>query len=608
MKLISQRIKQKFERIIFVYGLLDNLKGMFWLCVALMFLIVAWDGVILATVATFLQSLVDTTKFSGSTFESGTFMADVYGYFKLIPEDHRILIGFVFTTVTILVGNIIKAGMHTFQTKFATKFIINVRCRLFGDLYRNSLTYFDNNKKGALITMVVNESRSCYSVLKSFLQLFIEVLRGTILISFMCMISVKLTVLVAFFGALFFLETGYVSKILKRLSVIGVERTRALTVDADEGIQGVKLVKLFNLYDMMEASFRDNCWIADSTNRKQAVIMQWQGAIGQSLMLISIFVLIYVNMRYSLVAISLMLTYFYTLQKLNVAFQSINQAYGFLNREIPRLDRIMEFIQNEKIYAEKSGEEIRDVLLDERIVFRNVYLRYESDNILKDINLEICKGQVVALVGESGSGKTSLANLLPRLYDPSEGEIIIDGVNIQRLDLSFLRDRIGLVNQDNIIFNKTVRKNIMIGREKSSEEDMILAAKNAHAHGFVMQLPEGYDTPVGDKGAKLSGGQRQRINIAQIFLKDPEIMILDEATSALDTKSEQYIQKSVRRISKGCTSIIIAHRLSTVRHADKVVVLDSGRITEEGNWDSLMNDKGVFYDMVQRQFFTKAAA
>jgi subfamily B ATP-binding cassette protein MsbA len=209
----------------------------------------------------------------------------------------------------------------------------------------------------------------------------------------------------------------------------------------------------------------------------------------------------------------------------------------------------------------------------------------------------------VALVGESGAGKTSLANLLVRLYDSSRGEILIDGINIKDYDLAFLRERIGIVNQESIIFNRTIRENILMGNQNASEEDMIEAAKNAYAHKFIMETSHGYDTLVGDNGLKLSGGQKQRINIAQIFLKSPDLMILDEATSALDTKSEQYIQVALEKLAKNRTCIIIAHRLSTVRKADTIIVLDKGRIAEQGRWSYLLEKKGLFYSMIQRQSF-----
>jgi subfamily B ATP-binding cassette protein MsbA len=328
--------------------------------------------------------------------------------------------------------------------------------------------------------------------------------------------------------------------------------------------------------------------------------------------------LIYLNITFTFIAISLMLTFLYALQKLNQSLTEVNKFYGFFNSEIPRLDRIMEFFNQYDVFEESTGKIVPKKFMQKKLIIEDVSLRYESnasenfkgksvDFVLRNINLSVEKGQTIALVGESGSGKTSLANLIVRLYNPTKGRILIDGVDICDFDLNFLRSRIGLINQDTVLFNKSIRDNLLFGRKGATEKEMIDASKKAHVHEFVTQFPDGYDTLIGDRGVKLSGGQRQRLNIAQVFLKKPEIMILDEATSALDTKSEEYIQESINKIAKNCTSIIIAHRLSTVRHADKVVVLEKGRIVEEGCWKSLMESKGAFNKMVQRQFFLNEA-
>ena len=589
---------------------------MFWLSVVLMFLAAAWEGVILAAAATTFQTLVDTTRFTSSTFEQGSFMSWVYGIFSEIPEDYRVITAFTFTAITVLMGSVINAGLVTFQTSFSTRFIINVRCTVFEKLYKSSLSYFDNQKKGSLITMVVNESRSCYNVLKSTLQLQIALFRSFLLIGVLLAISPHLTGVVIIISGIFLAETLMISRILKRLSVIVVEKTRAMTVDADESLQGVKLVKLFNLYDNMKASFRRNCSVADFTNRRQSLIIQWQGVVANTFLIFSVLSLIYLNITFTFIAISLMLTFLYALQKLNQSLTEVNKFYGFFNSEIPRLDRIMEFFNQYDVYEESTGKIVPKKFMQKKLIIEDVSLRYESNAsenlkgksenfVLRNINLSVEKGQTIALVGESGSGKTSLANLIVRLYNPIKGRILIDGVDICDFDLNILRLRIGLVNQDTVLFNKSIRDNLLYGRKGATENDMIDASKKAHVHEFVTQFPDGYDTLIGDKGVKLSGGQRQRLNIAQVFLKKPEIMILDEATSALDSKSEEYIKNSINKISQNCTSIISAHRLSTVKHADKVVVLDKGKIIEEGNWKSLMKSKGAFSEMVQRQFFLK---
>ena len=615
-KLPNLFVREKFYRLFFIYDLLGPLKKMFWVSVLLMVFSVVWEGVILAAVATMFQSLIDNTRFSASTFEQDSFMSWVYGYFHRIPDEYRVIAGFTFAAITVLIGSVINAGVATFQTNFSTRFIINVRCSVFEKLYKSSLSYFDNQKKGSLITMVVNESRSCYNVLKSTLQLLIALFRTIVLIGVLLAISPHLTGLVIIISAVFLVETVMISRIIKKLSEIVVKKTRALTVDADESLQGVKLVKLFNLHDDMNASFRQNCSIADFTNRKQTLIIQWQVVFANTILILTVLSLIYLNISFSLIAISLMLTYLYALQKLNQSLTEVNNHYGRFNQEIPRLDRIMEFFNHYNLFNEKTGKIAPEKLMQKSLILENVSFRYKSitsvkskskidDCVLKNISLSINQGQTIALVGESGSGKTSLVNLIVRLYEPTGGRILIDDVDIREFDLSFLRNRIGIVNQDTILFNKSIRENLFFGRQSATEPEMIDVAKKAHIHGFVTQFPDGYDTVIGDRGVKLSGGQRQRLNIAQVFLKKPEIMIFDEATSALDSKSEEYIKNSINEITQNCTSIIIAHRLSTVKHADKVFVLDKGNIIEEGNWESLMKSKGVFNEMVQKQFFIK---
>ncbi len=598
-------IADKINKIHFVYKLLGSLRRMFWICVVLFIFQAAWEGVIFTAMATFFQSLIDTTKYSGGDLQSSYFLGFVFGIFKQIPEDKRVLMGFFFTTGSMFISNLINMGATTYQTKFSTLFLYKVRSDSFSNLCRNSMRYFDNNRKGEMLQMVINETRACYAVLKSFMDLLIFVLKAIVCIVFIVMFSFKLSLIVMVFSLLFLTENYFMSRIIKRLGKIVVDMTRSLTVVTDESIEGIKHIKLLNFYKRAESSFKRSCWEADSSNRKFSLIIQWQTTISSFLVLMNFFVLVYFSLKYSILAVSLLITFLYILQKLNQAITGINQKYGLINSNLPAMNKIISFFREIDTCKEISGSFSKEALLKEKITSRNVSLNYGRGEVLEDISMDIYKGQTMALVGESGAGKTSLANLFVRLYDINEGEILIDGVNIRDYDLTFLRSRIGVVNQDTIIFNKTIRENIMMGNPDASEEEMIAAAENAYAHDFTMKLPQGYGTLVGDRGLKLSGGQKQRINIAQIFLKNPELMILDEATSALDTKSEQFIQSALEKLARDRTSIIIAHRLSTVRNADKIVVLDKGRIIEQGSWTALLEKKGAFYNMVQRQSFVK---
>ncbi|MCK5443424.1 MAG: ATP-binding cassette domain-containing protein, partial [Maribacter sp.] len=235
------------------------------------------------------------------------------------------------------------------------------------------------------------------------------------------------------------------------------------------------------------------------------------------------------------------------------------------------------------------------------ILLENVSFKYEDDLVLKNFSLNVPKGNTVALVGQSGSGKSTIANLVTRFYDVNEGTISIDGTNIKDITKKSLRDLMGLVTQDSILFNTTVRSNISMGKEDASNEEIIEAAKIANAHEFIMELPNGYDTNIGDSGNKLSGGQKQRLSIARAVLKNPPIMILDEATSALDTESERLVQDALEKMMRNRTSIVIAHRLSTIQNANAIVVLQKGEIVEQGTHAELLAKNGVYRKLVQMQ-------
>jgi subfamily B ATP-binding cassette protein MsbA len=281
----------------------------------------------------------------------------------------------------------------------------------------------------------------------------------------------------------------------------------------------------------------------------------------------------------------------------------VSKYYYNVKKGMASYDRINSLLDAEVTIQEKPNAVNLDGFNDS-LKYNNLSFKYTNEWVLKNINLEIKKGETVAIVGQSGAGKSTLVNLLPRFYDPIEGEIKIDGVSIKDVKVKSLRSLMGLVSQESILFNDTIFNNIAFGREDVDENEVINAAKVANAHVFIKYLENGYQTNIGDQGSKLSGGQRQRISIARAVLKNPPLLILDEATSALDTESEKLVQDALDNLMSNRTSIIIAHRLSTVREADKIVVLHKGEINEIGNHQELIEKDGIYRKLHEMQMFS----
>ena len=280
--------------------------------------------------------------------------------------------------------------------------------------------------------------------------------------------------------------------------------------------------------------------------------------------------------------------------------KAISKASYRVKNGIAAADRVFEILKQEDSMPDlKDAKELSE--FKEGIELKNVSFKYENEYVLKDFSLKVKKGQTVALVGQSGSGKSTIANLLTRFYDVNEGSISIDGNDIKHITKTSLRSQIGLVTQDSILFNNSIRNNLKIGNENATEDEIVEALKIANAWEFVKDLPEGIDTNIGDSGNSLSGGQKQRLSIARAVLKNSPIMVLDEATSALDTESEQLVQTALENMMKNRTSIVIAHRLSTIQNADCIVVMKQGKIVEQGKHQELLDQKGMYHKLVLLQ-------
>ena len=282
--------------------------------------------------------------------------------------------------------------------------------------------------------------------------------------------------------------------------------------------------------------------------------------------------------------------------------KAISKASYGVKKGNAAAERVLQILETENPIREARHPKSMETFTS-AITLENISFKYKEDWVLKDFNLEVPKGKTVALVGQSGSGKSTIANLVTRFYDVDAGEIRIDGTNIKEVSKRSLRGLMGLVTQESILFNDTVRNNISLGKEDATEDEIVEAARIANAHEFITLLPQGYNTNIGDSGNKLSGGQKQRLSIARAVLKNPPIMILDEATSALDTESERLVQDALEKLMANRTSLVIAHRLSTIQKADTIVVLEKGRILEMGTHEALLTKKGVYHKLVSMQSF-----
>jgi ATP-binding cassette subfamily B protein/subfamily B ATP-binding cassette protein MsbA len=290
----------------------------------------------------------------------------------------------------------------------------------------------------------------------------------------------------------------------------------------------------------------------------------------------------------------------YVLLLLNPVWQIV-ESLTELQRSLAAMERVFEVLEMPLDKPDRPAARLAPATVD-TIEFQNVSFSYNPGRpVLKEIGLTVRGGETIALVGRSGAGKTTLTDLVSRFYDPTEGAILLNGIDLRDIKLAEFRKLLGVVQQEVFLFDGSVRENLAYGRKDASEEDIVIAAKQANAHEFIIELAEGYDSLIGERGVKLSGGQRQRLSIARAILADPRILILDEATSNLDSESEQLIQESLARLMVGRTTFVIAHRLSTITHADQIVVLDAGRIVEVGTHESLLDLGGFYGDMIHRQ-------
>lgn len=498
---------------------------------------------------------------------------------------------------------VIRYPVEYFRQYFAqlttSKILFDLRNKLYGHLQRLSLRFYQERKSGEIISRMMNDVEQTKAIVETgMMNVWLDLFTLTIALGIMFSMNVPLTlvaiIILPFYGVA-------VVKLYRRLKAYARSRSAALADMQgylNEHVNGIPVVKSFTLeeYEQKQFGIKNGRFL-----EKALALSRWNAltnAIINTLTEIAPLLILfgggYLVITGELTVGGFVAFYGY-LDRLYTPLRRLVNASTELTQASASLERVLELLNEpEDVRDEKEATPLPKIVGE--IECKDVSFRYREDNdwVLRSIDIKIEPGQTVAFVGMSGGGKSSLISLLPRFYDIQQGNIYIDGYDISKVTIHSLRSQIGMVLQDNILFSGTVRENIMLGDPEKTEESMYEAARRANAHEFISSLPQGYETEIGERGVKLSGGQKQRIAIARVFLKDPAILVLDEATSALDLESEHLIQDSLQALSDNRTTLVVAHRLSTITHADQIIVIEHGIIVERGTHGQLMELGGAY--------------
>ena len=482
----------------------------------------------------------------------------------------------------------------------------DLRDKLYGKIVNLPISYFSEKRKGDIIARMTSDVQEIeMSFLTSLEAIVREPLTVIISLTMMLVISVKLTLFVFVLLPVSGFIISSISKKLKAKSLKAQKETGTFLSFIEETLTGLRVIKGFNAEKVIGNKFNTSTTkfrnLMTSVLHRKTLASPMSEFLGSA----TIIAILYYGGKLVLENNSPLkpeefmgyVVLFYTV--LN-PIKAITTAFYNIQKGDASAERIMEVINTENTIKDHP-DATEKTTFDADITFKNISFKYKDDYVLKNFSLTIPKGETVALVGQSGSGKSTLANLVTRFYDVNEGEILIDGTNIKNISKKSLRGLMGIVTQESILFNDTIANNLKLGAENATDAQILEAAEIANAHEFIKNLPEKYDTNIGDSGNLLSGGQKQRLSIARAVLKNPPIMVLDEATSALDTESEQMVQIALEKMMQNRTSLVIAHRLSTIQKADKIVVLNKGEIIEQGKHDELLAKKGEYFKLVTMQ-------
>jgi len=510
---------------------------------------------------------------------------------------------------TFLLKNIFNYLSLFFITYLRNGVIKDVRNELYDKITELSVSYYSEKKKGDVLSRI---SSDVIELQTSFLGILELIVKEPLMIIFtlasMILINSKLALFVFIFIPISGLIISFIGKSLKRKSN-KVQKEQGLFLSlVDETLNGLKIIKSFTSESLFKKKFNDSTKKYYDFSNSLLNRTNLAGPISEFLGICSITILLWYGGQMVLVDNSLdpssFMVFLGLAYNILTPFKAISKASYKVKKGNAAAERVLQVLDNKSLIEDpKDNKQILN--FQKSIEFKNVNFSYNNENAIKEFSFNLKKGETLALVGQSGSGKSTLANLVNRFYDIKNGEILIDGLNIKTITKNSLRKLIGLVTQDSILFNDTIKNNLLVAQNNATDDEIIEALKIANAWEFVKELTDGIYHNVGDSGNKLSGGQKQRLSIARAVLKNPPIMVLDEATSALDPESEKLVQNALEKMTMNRTSIVIAHRLSTIKNAKHIAVLDRGCIVEKGNHEELMKLKGVYYKYVNMQSLEK---
>ena len=506
----------------------------------------------------------------------------------------------------VLIANTFRYLERVIATKIKVDLVRNMRLHIFERVSLLHIGYFNSKRKGDLISRFTSD---VLEVEIAVLYLLRAVLKDpfTLIVYFIMLflLSPKLTLFTLTVLPLTGWALAHIVNRLKRQARLSQESLGRMVNLLDETFSGMRVVKAFNARPFILNRLKDETEYYRKVNKSMAYKNEMAAPVSEILGVLIVAIIIYFGGSLVLneegsFRPSEFMGFLALFTMIIQPAKSFSNGLTALQKGTASARRIFELIDLESEIKDKENA-VSISTFDSQIEFRNVSFAYQSDLVLKNINLTIPKGKTIALVGPSGGGKSTLADLLPRFYDPTEGTVYLDGVSLTDLKVESLRKQIGVVTQESILFHDTIFNNIAFGNPMATEEAVIQAAKIANAHEFIMQTEQGYQTVIGERGSKLSGGQRQRLSIARAILKNPPILILDEATSALDSESEKLVQEALFKLMENRTSLIIAHRLSTIQHADEIIVIQNGTIAERGTHQQLIQADGLYRKLTEIQ-------